>query len=206
VSDHQSAPALLDIVHTACSLCPSHRLVHSRFKGLVPRLSDALNLLTSPPSNPSALQPSFLSHCLLPELQTLYCPFLTYSLTSQSFVYLRRPCVVWRLSTLCIQTLMPPYQRRNRALSLLRLFFWTKMLNRRFLLKLFSLCSRLTIVSFDIFANKLWPSNRSCAPVKYFLISAPVDWSPDQVIRRFLLPTGEYISCVLWYVKTFHLS
>jgi hypothetical protein len=37
-------------------------------------------------------------------------------------------------------------------------------------------------------------------PVKYFLISAPVDWQPEQVIRRFLLPTGEYISCVLWYV------
>jgi transcription factor STE12 len=37
-------------------------------------------------------------------------------------------------------------------------------------------------------------------PVKYFLISAPVDWSPDQYIRRFLLPTGEYVSCVLWYV------
>jgi transcription factor STE12 len=34
--------------------------------------------------------------------------------------------------------------------------------------------------------------------VKYFLISAPVDWSPDQLIRRFLLPTGDYISCVLW--------
>ena len=36
--------------------------------------------------------------------------------------------------------------------------------------------------------------------VKYFLISAPVDWSPDQYIRRFLLPTGEYVSCVLWCV------
>lgn len=36
--------------------------------------------------------------------------------------------------------------------------------------------------------------------VKYFLISAPVDWQPDQYIRRFLLPTGEYVSCVLWYV------
>ena len=34
--------------------------------------------------------------------------------------------------------------------------------------------------------------------VKYFLISAPVDWTPDQYIRRFLLPTGEYVSCVLW--------
>jgi hypothetical protein len=36
--------------------------------------------------------------------------------------------------------------------------------------------------------------------VKYFLISAPVDWNPDQYLRRFLLPTGEYVSCVLWYV------
>lgn len=36
--------------------------------------------------------------------------------------------------------------------------------------------------------------------VKYFLISAPVDWTLDQFIRRFLLPTGEYVSCVLWYV------
>lgn len=34
--------------------------------------------------------------------------------------------------------------------------------------------------------------------VKYFLISAPVDWVPEQYIRRFLLPTGEYVSCVLW--------
>lgn len=38
----------------------------------------------------------------------------------------------------------------------------------------------------------------SLLAVKYFLISAPVDWSPDQYIRRFLLPTGEYVSCVLW--------
>lgn len=38
------------------------------------------------------------------------------------------------------------------------------------------------------------------AIVKYFLLSAPVDWQPDQLIRRFLLPTGDYISCVLWLV------
>lgn len=36
--------------------------------------------------------------------------------------------------------------------------------------------------------------------LKYFLLSAPVDWQPDQFIRRFLLPTGDYISCVLWLV------
>ncbi|KAG9228351.1 STE like transcription factor-domain-containing protein [Amylocarpus encephaloides] len=41
--------------------------------------------------------------------------------------------------------------------------------------------------------------------LKYFLISAPVDWTPDQYIRRFLLPTGEYVSCVLWN-NLFHVS
>lgn len=43
------------------------------------------------------------------------------------------------------------------------------------------------------------------AAVKYFLISAPVDWQPDQYIRRFLLPTGEYVSCVLWN-NLYHIS
>ncbi|OAF55692.1 homeodomain transcription factor ste12 [Pseudogymnoascus destructans] len=41
--------------------------------------------------------------------------------------------------------------------------------------------------------------------LKYFLISAPVDWTSDQYIRRFLLPTGEYVSCVLWN-NLFHIS
>ncbi|KAI1925378.1 hypothetical protein LOZ04_001977 [Ophidiomyces ophidiicola] len=41
--------------------------------------------------------------------------------------------------------------------------------------------------------------------LKYFLISAPVDWAPDQLIRRFLLPTGDYVSCVLWN-NLFHIS
>jgi transcription factor STE12 len=41
--------------------------------------------------------------------------------------------------------------------------------------------------------------------VKYFLISAPVDWHQDHYIRRFLLPTGEYVSCVLWN-NLFHIS
>ncbi|EMR70069.1 putative transcription factor stea protein [Eutypa lata UCREL1] len=41
--------------------------------------------------------------------------------------------------------------------------------------------------------------------LKYFLISAPVDWQPDQYIRRFLLPTGEYVSCILWN-NLFHIS
>ncbi|PGH06147.1 transcription factor STE12 [Blastomyces parvus] len=41
--------------------------------------------------------------------------------------------------------------------------------------------------------------------LKYFLISAPVDWASDQLIRRFLLPTGDYVSCVLWN-NLFHIS
>lgn len=41
--------------------------------------------------------------------------------------------------------------------------------------------------------------------LKYFLISAPVDWTQDQYIRRFLLPTGEYVSCVLWS-NLFHIT
>ncbi|TKX22251.1 transcription factor STE12 [Elsinoe australis] len=41
--------------------------------------------------------------------------------------------------------------------------------------------------------------------LKYFLISAPVDWAQDQYIRRFLLPTGEYVSCVLWS-NLFHIT
>lgn len=41
--------------------------------------------------------------------------------------------------------------------------------------------------------------------LKYFLISAPVDWTPESLIRRFLLPTGEYVSCVLWN-NLFHIS
>ncbi|KAL5342976.1 transcription factor steA [Aspergillus crustosus] len=41
--------------------------------------------------------------------------------------------------------------------------------------------------------------------LKYFLLSAPVDWQLDQLIRRFLLPTGDYISCVLWS-NLFHIS
>lgn len=45
------------------------------------------------------------------------------------------------------------------------------------------------------------PSHKALIPlptVKYFLISAPVDWSADQYIRRFALPNGEYVSCVIW--------
>ncbi|KAJ4301366.1 hypothetical protein N0V90_003458 [Kalmusia sp. IMI 367209] len=41
--------------------------------------------------------------------------------------------------------------------------------------------------------------------LRNFLISAPIEWNPDQYIRRFLLPTGEYVSCVLWN-NIFHIS
>lgn len=41
--------------------------------------------------------------------------------------------------------------------------------------------------------------------LKFFLISAPVEWQNEQYIRRFLLPTGEYVSCVLWN-NLFHIS
>ena len=41
--------------------------------------------------------------------------------------------------------------------------------------------------------------------LKYFLLSAPVDWQSDHYIRRFLLPTGEYVSCVLWN-NLFHIT
>lgn len=51
----------------------------------------------------------------------------------------------------------------------------------------------------------LWSLIANDPIVKYFLISAPVDWLPDQYIRRFLLPTGEYVSCVLWN-NLFHIS
>ncbi|BFZ59409.1 hypothetical protein YB2330_000418 [Saitoella coloradoensis] len=34
--------------------------------------------------------------------------------------------------------------------------------------------------------------------LKFFLLTAPAGWQKEQVIRRFLLPTGEYVSCVLW--------
>lgn len=43
-----------------------------------------------------------------------------------------------------------------------------------------------------------WIQSLTSSLVKYFLISAPVDWAQEQYIRRFLLPTGEYVSCILW--------
>ncbi|ODV90555.1 hypothetical protein CANCADRAFT_18583, partial [Tortispora caseinolytica NRRL Y-17796] len=34
--------------------------------------------------------------------------------------------------------------------------------------------------------------------LKYFLATAPNNWLPAQIIRRYLLPSEEYISCVKW--------
>jgi hypothetical protein len=34
--------------------------------------------------------------------------------------------------------------------------------------------------------------------LKYWLATAPCNWEPDTNIRRYVLPTGETISCVLW--------
>lgn len=73
-------------------------------------------------------------------------------------------------------------------------------------------CSRLTTVSHlvlspccDLHSAAGDVPGLTCAAVKYFLLSAPVDWQHDQYIRRFLLPTGEYVSCVLWNTL-FHIS
>ncbi|BFZ52984.1 hypothetical protein PYCC9005_000006 [Savitreella phatthalungensis] len=41
--------------------------------------------------------------------------------------------------------------------------------------------------------------------LKYFLATAPANWQVDQIIRRYLLPTGEYVSCVLWR-NLFHIT
>jgi transcription factor STE12 len=49
------------------------------------------------------------------------------------------------------------------------------------------------------------PSANAKSIVKYFLATAPSNWQPDQIIRRYQLPTGEYVSCVLWYTR-FSLS
>jgi transcription factor STE12 len=45
----------------------------------------------------------------------------------------------------------------------------------------------------------LFPACNAKFVVKYFLATAPSNWQPDQIIRRYQLPTGEYVSCVLWY-------
>ncbi|CAG8609536.1 1871_t:CDS:1 [Paraglomus brasilianum] len=41
--------------------------------------------------------------------------------------------------------------------------------------------------------------------LKYWLATAPGNWDSDTNIRRYLLPTGEHISCVLWN-SLFHIT
>ncbi|KAJ3181754.1 homeodomain transcription factor ste12 [Geranomyces variabilis] len=41
--------------------------------------------------------------------------------------------------------------------------------------------------------------------LKLFLATAPTNWDPDQTIKRFTLPNGEHISCVLWN-NLFHIT
>ncbi len=41
--------------------------------------------------------------------------------------------------------------------------------------------------------------------LRYFLATAPLNWQQEEQIRRHLLPSGEYVSCVLWD-NIFHIS
>eukprot|EP00834_Sanchytrium_tribonematis_P003861 NODE_166_length_14584_cov_1.124750.p4 type:complete len:438 gc:universal NODE_166_length_14584_cov_1.124750:12308-13621(+) len=41
--------------------------------------------------------------------------------------------------------------------------------------------------------------------LRYFLATAPLNWQQEEQIRRHLLPTGEYVSCILWN-NIFHVS
>ncbi|KAK9470567.1 STE like transcription factor-domain-containing protein, partial [Dipodascopsis tothii] len=41
--------------------------------------------------------------------------------------------------------------------------------------------------------------------LKFFLATAPTNWQREQIIRRYLLPTQEYVSCVLWN-NLFHIT
>ena len=41
--------------------------------------------------------------------------------------------------------------------------------------------------------------------LRYFLATAPLNWQQEEQIRRHLLPSGEYVSCVLWN-NIFHIS
>ncbi|KAJ3220090.1 homeodomain transcription factor ste12 [Dinochytrium kinnereticum] len=41
--------------------------------------------------------------------------------------------------------------------------------------------------------------------LKVFLATAPTNWIPDQDIKRFTMPNGEQISCVLWR-NLFHIT
>ncbi|ORX91296.1 STE-domain-containing protein, partial [Basidiobolus meristosporus CBS 931.73] len=41
--------------------------------------------------------------------------------------------------------------------------------------------------------------------LKYFLATAPANWRSEQAIRKFMLPNGEYVSCILWK-NLFHIT
>ncbi|KAI8819336.1 STE like transcription factor-domain-containing protein, partial [Fimicolochytrium jonesii] len=41
--------------------------------------------------------------------------------------------------------------------------------------------------------------------LKLFLATAPTNWDPEHTIKRFTLPNGEHISCVLWN-NLFHIT
>ncbi|KAK9765993.1 hypothetical protein K7432_005253 [Basidiobolus ranarum] len=41
--------------------------------------------------------------------------------------------------------------------------------------------------------------------LKYFLATAPANWRSEQAIRKFMLPNGEYVSCILWN-NLFHIT
>ena len=40
---------------------------------------------------------------------------------------------------------------------------------------------------------------------KVFLSTAPVNWNPNESIRRFQMPNGETVSCILWN-ELFHIT
>ena len=41
--------------------------------------------------------------------------------------------------------------------------------------------------------------------LRYFLGTAPLNWTDGETMRRHLLPNGEYVSCVLWK-DVFHIT
>ncbi|KAG9285338.1 hypothetical protein G9A89_010813 [Geosiphon pyriformis] len=47
-------------------------------------------------------------------------------------------------------------------------------------------------------ANTIKTPMEQVDELKYWLATAPCNWESDQNIKRYLLPTGEYISCILW--------
>ncbi|KAI8851464.1 STE like transcription factor-domain-containing protein, partial [Chytridium lagenaria] len=49
------------------------------------------------------------------------------------------------------------------------------------------------------------PSLVTLDNLKVFLATAPTQWQPDQDVKRFTLPNGEHISCILWK-NLFHVT